>query len=186
MKIFSNQTRGTISRAAFIISLLLMINPSYAQTGCASPDNSGADATKCAPSDITNVKNVLEKSSKNPEGKDLADSSLANLPQKGTQFGAFAYDGKNNRLGSSHNQVSQDQANNLALKDCTLAGGASCNIITTFANQCAAFSWGKREKGGAMFVNLSPDLETAKKDAIGNCELKSTNCQIVKSTCSLP
>jgi hypothetical protein len=86
---------------------------------------------------------------------------------------------------SSFGQDSSKQASKQALDKC----GSGCRIIATYANTCAAMSWGSYQnssaKNGKTSVEFGANSQIAEANALKSCKAKGNqNCQIVFSECS--
>jgi hypothetical protein len=123
-----------------------------------------------------------------PTGSGSSGSSGSARPQPPkiiNRYGAVAMNSKTGGYDSSFGQDSSKQASKQALDKC----GSGCRIIATYANTCAAMSWGSYQnssaKNGKTSVEFGANSQIAEANALKSCKAKGNqNCQIVFSECS--
>ena len=91
-------------------------------------------------------------------------------------WGAVAA-GPKGAYGFSHSQLSEREAYELALTDCS----GSCTIVRTFNNSCAAIAVAKNGRWG---WGNDPDRKTAKRIARASCSEQGSSCYVRVWSCS--
>jgi hypothetical protein len=143
----------------------------YSSMTCFFPDGSSPPMTIGVPS---------SGSSSGSSG-----SARPQPPKIINRYGAVAMNSKTGGYDSSFGQDSSKQASKQALDKC----GSGCRIIATYANTCAAMSWGSYQnssaKNGKTSVEFGANSQIAEANALKSCKAKGNqNCQIVFSECS--
>jgi len=84
---------------------------------------------------------------------------------------------------SATDMKNKAQAEKAALKSCRKKGGAKCEVVIAYYNQCAVLIWGDR----TISTSGAPSEAQAKQRGIDKCtRADDTNCELVYSGCSLP
>ena len=130
-----------------------------------------------------NLRNLNNTSDNYGYGNNRGGSAPVYLPTKPSKYGAVAFDQKTSTYGYSSAQKSARLAKSVALTDCGLS---ECKITSTYANQCAALTWGNNGKSGWLYFHPNLNLDVAKEEALAECQSKGGSCQIVMAECSLP
>jgi hypothetical protein len=97
-------------------------------------------------------------------------------------YGAVALNNDASAFGYSANQSSKSSAAFEAIKSCAQSG---CKVVATYANQCAAFAWGKTARAGITRFAGASTKEVAEANVLKACNQKANNCQILMSECSV-
>lgn len=96
------------------------------------------------------------------------------------RWGAIALDAVDSKAGASIGKVSQRAALAGALDVCKSHGGAHCEVVISYHNQCAAVA--QKPSGGLAGVGHGPTLDNAKELAIEKCA--DGACQVIYGACS--
>jgi hypothetical protein len=97
------------------------------------------------------------------------------------RWGAIAIDENTGQVGTIERQPSNTEANRIALSECARVGGASCRILLSFHNQCAAAA--QYPSGGALSAAGNPTKQGAEQAAISHCD-EGNACRVIYSECS--
>ena len=90
-------------------------------------------------------------------------------PKVVNRYGAIAWNNKTGGFDSAVNEISQAKANSVALSKC----GKGCSLISSYANQCTAVTWGvpKKGKSANRMVRSNPNQQIAENSAISSCNI---------------
>ncbi len=137
-------------------------------------------ATACPECEAANSRNMNDIAA-TPSGNDGADSDASSAPVMATRWGAVATgDGA---MGVAEMFDSREAAERKAMQDCQdSAPGAVCTVRITYFNQCVAVSWG--DAGSTM--SRGPDRTEVEAASLANCRERSSNCDVLYSSCSYP
>jgi len=98
-----------------------------------------------------------------------------------SRWGAIAMDTQETRVSAaSKDRASKEEAVQAAMKGCLEQGAKQCEIISTYANGCAALA-SSESRFGVAARNTNTEAEAA---AMAQC--KDATCQIIYSGCSQP
>ena len=137
-------------------------------------------ATACPECEAANARNMNDIAA-TPPGNDGADSAASSAPVMATRWGAVATgDGA---MGVAEMFPSREQAELKAMRDCRESvPGVVCMVRITYFNQCVAVSWG--DAGSTM--SRGPDRSEVEAASLANCRDRSSNCEVLYSSCSYP
>jgi hypothetical protein len=96
------------------------------------------------------------------------------------RWGAVAR-GDDLQLGWSVNGDSEDQAGNLAVRDCSARGSRNCQVVNTFSNSCAVVVVGQSDRNFLSLPRRS--LDKVRKTALKEC---GPECRVMFEGCALP
>ena len=102
-----------------------------------------------------------------------------------TRWGAIAIGStaSGGGVGVSTDMLSKRQAEKAAMVKCkATGGGAECKISLRYYNQCAVIAWGDT----SGMVQGAETIKIASELALQKCSVRTTNCKILYSDCSLP
>src|SRR5688572_5879587 len=77
-----------------------------------------------------------------------SDTASAPEPRWAKRWGAFTSDASTGKVGVATGLVSRRKAEKEAVQDCKVRGGAKCEVLLTFNNQCASIASGADSIGG--------------------------------------
>lgn len=99
-------------------------------------------------------------------------------------WGAIATSGSGNG-GVSSQQLSKEDAEQVALRNCAQAGGKDCIVELTYRNQCVAAVRSPTGSGGQ--ISTAASVEGAKARALRLCQERyGRECTLVLAECSEP
>lgn len=99
-----------------------------------------------------------------------------------TTWGAIAPSPVGGVLGVALGASSKEEAERLALEDCSVKGGGACEIALSYHNQCAALIVGEKTYSTAH----APSESEAKSIGIAICEKNNKECGVYYSACTEP
>lgn len=105
-------------------------------------------------------------------------------PQWVSRWGAIAIGStaEGGGVGTSTDMSSRRKAEAQAMKTCrSTGGGAECEVFS-YHDQCAVVAWG----AASYVVQSAESIGAASEVALGRCRLKTSDCEIFYSACSLP
>lgn len=102
-------------------------------------------------------------------------------PKWADSWGAIAIDPTTGSAGTVVDRASKSEANRAAMQDCGSEGSASCRIMESYYNRCAAVAWGYAGFGTAH----NPTEDGAKDGAMESCNETKNQCAVVYSACSV-
>jgi hypothetical protein len=96
--------------------------------------------------------------------------------------GAIAYDESNGKYGLAWNKPAQQEANDLAKKDC---GSDKCKLVPVPGGKCAALAtsadpkesnaWGASVREGKAEAELAA-MQNCQKRTSGQCKIRGSEC----------
>ncbi|MBK0014140.1 DUF4189 domain-containing protein [Stenotrophomonas sp. S41] len=109
----------------------------------------------------------------------LPGHGVGDARPKAVKWGAWAR-GDDRQLGYSLEGRSKEEAEALAVADCSARGSKNCVPIDAFHNACVAIAAGPDDRRASINVR---GLKWARKQALKTCE---GDCQIIFEGCALP
>ncbi|MFC5578376.1 DUF4189 domain-containing protein [Lysobacter niabensis] len=100
-------------------------------------------------------------------------------------WGAIAIDSTvtHGGIGTVVGAKTESMAEQEALQECrSNGGGVGCEVLSSYKNGCGVIAWGASRATTASGATLA----AASQLAMRNCQLKTTDCQVFYSECSLP
>ena len=98
-------------------------------------------------------------------------------------WGAVTADVAMGLIGVTKGKPTKELAEQVATLHCLESGGAKCEILFTFRNQCAALVW--PTSGGRIAKATASTPEAASQSALETCETAGgKGCQVFVSECS--
>jgi serine/threonine-protein kinase len=115
----------------------------------------------------------------------VALAGPASGQQQAPLFGAIAYAPKTRAIGVAADNVSQAEAESVALQNCrsiSTDDPADCRNIMWVRSACAALAVGT---DGGWGTSWGVDRATAERKAIDVCAKNSSSCEVVRRVCAL-
>lgn len=102
------------------------------------------------------------------------------------RWGSIAHSMSTSAAGVSTRETSREGAERSALSRCSAEGATDCNIVFSYANQCAAWVVPRTQDGlGKSGIGNAPSLAAALRDAQGKCvDTRGAECQVAYTDCS--
>jgi Domain of unknown function (DUF4189) len=160
----------TTLKVSLLFGLLALSSYAFAEGNC--PDGmvpiGGGDVVGCMP-----IQNNQNSPPAQPRGRWV------------DRWGAIAIGSTANGggVGVSTGMLTKRQAEKAAVSQCKAnGGGAECkDYVLRYRNQCAVIAWGDN----SYMMQGAETIQVASKIALDKCSLKTTNCKIWYSDCSL-
>ena len=163
----------TATHRLFVIGALFLLaittgTVALAQTAC--PVGTPAGSATCGPSPSSGGQ--MASPPPRPSGEWLKT------------WGAIATSGSGNG-GVSSQQLSKEDAEQVALRNCAQAGGKDCIVELTYRNQCVAAVRPPTGSGGQ--ISTAASVEDARGRALRLCKARyGRECTLVLAECSEP
>lgn len=97
-------------------------------------------------------------------------------------WGAIAPSPLGGVLGTALGASSKEEAERLALADCTAKGGGACEVQIAYHNQCGVMTVGEKK----FFTASAGSESEAKAYGLELCEKEDNNCSVYYAACSEP
>lgn len=97
-------------------------------------------------------------------------------------WGAIAIDPTRAEIGVSENEGTREEAVSNALKICLMYGTTKCKISIIYYDACGVVAWGDSSYATAS----SPQLSSARRIAISDCQQRTSNCRVLYEHCGIP
>ncbi|MBK0014141.1 DUF4189 domain-containing protein [Stenotrophomonas sp. S41] len=106
----------------------------------------------------------------------IGEGDTRGAPQR---WGAIAR-GDDRILGWSASGRTEQEAGDLAIKDCLARGSTNCVVLDTFVNSCGAVAAGPTNR---RYEFAPKSLNSVRRKALKNC---GPDCKIIFEGCALP
>lgn len=164
--------RATLPPFKILASLwLLQFTPhAHAEQGCPPGmlPASGTNINSCVPAPGS------------PDQSQQQNQALPSQPVWASRWGAIATYAPTGILGTSRDEISEEQAKRTALADCKARGGVSCKIDITYGNQCAAVVVGDKgynvNPGATQNLAIELGMKICAEDGGKGCHAYYSAC----------
>lgn len=96
------------------------------------------------------------------------------------RWGAIVIDGRTGQAGLVAHKASEQEAIEVATRDCSKFGSPNCKLQLTYHNQCVAVAWGSTQFETAA----APTIKQAEANAMDGCNSITTACKVAYKECS--